>query len=316
MLTSSLALACAAILPVPRQDTAEPADRKLPPVLVEAGGWTVRIESEIVSPPMNHVMIHHQRILRRGPGEREFAELFEEEAPGTAEVRLRENGLLLVQPVRGGPRFYFPGSLEAVDLRLPPPAQWDLPFGAYLDVGDTWFFDDVLFYSRDAFPGHLLVGFVRFDVAKKVVVESRLCLEVVHQEQDVAREASVESALRVGEHILWVNTGHQHSYPVPDTPWKTRKLRALSLATCEPVPIDSIPEASVAASAGRIRAFLEDRSRRVAPELEIWALESLARVGSAEDAPRLRELSAGREGDVKRAYEAAVRALESKPRKP
>src|SRR5262249_35410615 len=68
---------------------------------------------------------------------------------------------------------------------------WSSARAAYPDAGTTWFLDDCLFYSRMAAPGHLLIGFVRLDPKRPAVAESRLCLEVVAQEQGVAGAAVV-----------------------------------------------------------------------------------------------------------------------------
>jgi hypothetical protein len=232
-------------------------------------------------------------VFRQGPNDRAPVQLYEQTSTGRVGIRLREDGLLLVQPVGVLPRLYFPGSGESVELELPRPRKLDRD-SASTEAGTTWFLDDCLFYSRMAAPGHLLIGFVRLDSKQQAVAEARLCLEVVAQEQGVAYAAAVMPVVfRAGDYVWWINTGHHNAF-YPDAvtgEWKPRKLRALSLKTGAPVDPDRVPEAVLRQNKDRLLDFVEGQAHNRSPELEAWAVGVLARVGSLKDAERLKALS-------------------------
>lgn len=259
-----------------------------------AGKWVAFVKMELVGSPQARALSYRQQVFRQGPDDKEPVVLFEETSTGRTGLQLRDNGLLLVQPVSERPRFYFPGSKDPVELKLPPPQKGNPAFGAYTDVGKTWFLDDVLFYDRMAHPGHRLIGFVRIDAQKKAVDDGKLCLEIVEPEQAVADAAAVHPVLfRMGDHVFWVNAGHHNAfYPnMVKGEWKSRKVRVLSLKTGEAVAPDKVPEDLLKQNKDRILEFLEKRAHNKAPELEIWALDVLARVGGSKDVERLRALA-------------------------
>jgi hypothetical protein len=295
----------------------------------KAGPWLATVEATPAGPPAGRARAFRQQVYRQGPDDLAPVRLYEETSTGQVGIRLRDDGLLLVQPVGALPRLYFPGSKEPVELALPPPRKLDKN-SAYTDAGTTWFLDDCLFYSRMAAPGHLLIGFVRLDAKRRAVAESRLCLEVVAKEQGVAYAATVMPVVfRTGDYVWWVNTGYHNAF-YPDAvagEWKPRKLRALSLKTGAPVDPDRVPEAVLRQSKDRLLGFLEEQAHNRSPELEVWAVGVLARVGSPKDAERLRALSRTvqetmievapnelRTTDeiVKSAYAGALEALEKK----
>src|SRR5262245_11349011 len=191
----------------------------------KAGKWLATVEATSVGPPGGRAVASRQRVLRQGPDDRTPVLLYEQTSTGRVGIRLRDDGLLLVQPVGPLPRLYFPGSKEPVELELPPPRKLARD-SAYTDAGTTWFLDDCLFYSRMAAPGHLLIGFVKIDARKHAVAEARLCLEVVAQEQAVAYAAVVMPVVfRAGDYVFWVNTGYHNAF-YPDAvqgEWKPRK---------------------------------------------------------------------------------------------
>src|SRR6516162_4510197 len=123
----------------------------------KAGKWLATVEATPVGPPGGRTRAFRQRVFRQGPEDRAPVRLYEQTSTGRVGIRLREDGLLLVQPVGPLPRLYFPGFSEPVELTLPSPRKLDKN-SAYTDAGTTWFLDDCLFYSRMAFPGHLLIG--------------------------------------------------------------------------------------------------------------------------------------------------------------
>jgi hypothetical protein len=293
----------------------------------KAGKWLATVEATPVGPAGGRVRAYRQRVFRQGPNDKAPFRLYEQTSTGRVDIRLREDGLLLVQPIGALPRLYFPGSTKPVELTLPQPRNMPKD-SAYIDAGTTWFLDDCLFYSRMAFPGHLLIGFVRLDSKRSAVAEARLCLEVVAQEQGVAYAAAVMPVVfRAGDYVWWVNTGH-HNACYPDAvmgEWKSRKLRALSLKTGAPVDPDRVPEAVLRQNKQRLLRFVEEQAHNRSPELEVWAVGVLARVGGPKDAERLRALSGTvqettievapnelRTTDrvVKRAYDKALNVLE------
>jgi len=295
----------------------------------KAGQWVATVEATPVGLPGGRARVYRQRVFRQGPEDNAPVQLYEQTSTGRIGIRLREDGLLLVQPIGPLPRLYFPGFKEPVELVLPPPRKLAKD-SAYTDAGTTWFLDDCLFYSRMAFPGHLLIGFVRLDAKRPAVTEARLCLEVVAQEQGVAGAAVVMPVVfRAGDYIWWVNTGY-HNVFYPDAivgEWKSRKLRALSLKTGAPVDPERVPDAVLAENKERLLRFVEEQAHNRSPELEIWAVGVLARVGGPKDAERLRALSRTVEETtievapnelratdtvVKSAYASALEALQKK----
>lgn len=295
----------------------------------EAGKWVATVEATRAGPSQGRAIAYRQRVFRQGPNDKEPVQLYEQTSTGSVGIRLRDDGLLLVQPVGPLPRLYFPGSKEHVDLELPPPKQMDVKH-AYTEAGDTWFLDDCLFYSRKARPGHLLIGFVIIDARKKAVSESRLCLEVVAKEQGVAHAAVVQAVVfRAGDYIFWVNAGYHNAF-YPDAimgEWKSRKLRVLSLKTGALVDPERVPAEVLRQNKERLLDFVEKQAHNRAPELEIWAVGVLSRIGTKKDAERLQALSKTVEGTtnevapneirttdkpVKEAYAKALDALTSK----
>jgi hypothetical protein len=259
----------------------------------KAGKWLATVEAKPAGPRGGRVRAFRQQVFRHGPDEKAPVRLYEQTSSGRVGIRLRDDGLLLVQPVGALPRLYFPGSREPVELALPPPRKLDKN-SAYTDAGTTWFLDDYLFYSRMAAPGHLLIGFVRLDPKRQAVAETRLCLEVVADDQAVAYAAFVMPVVfRAGDYVWWVNTGcHNVFYPnAAAGEWKSRKLRALSLKTGAPVDPYRVPEAVLRQNKDRLLGFLEEQAHNRSPELEIWAVGVLARVGGLKDSARLRALS-------------------------
>jgi hypothetical protein len=254
----------------------------------KAGKWLATVEATPAGPRGGRVRAYRQQVFRQGPDDKAPVRLYEQTSSGRVGIRLREDCLLLVQPVGHLPRLYFPGSREPVELVLPPPRKLAKD-SAYTDAGTTWFLDDCLFYSRMAAPGHLLIGFVRIDEKNKAVAESRLCLEVVAREQGVAGAAVVMPVVfRAGDYVWWVNTGY-HNVFYPDAikgEWKPRKLRALSLKTGAPVDPDRVPEAVLRQNRDRLLRFVEEQAHNRSPELEVWAVGVLARVGGPRDALR------------------------------
>ena len=132
-----------------------------------AGGWVAAVEKEHVGPPGARAPRFRQRVVRQGPGDPQPVVLYEQTSTGSVRIHLRDDGLLLIQPVGLPPRLHFPDSKEPVELELPPPQQWQYPFSPDTKIGTTWFLDDCLLYSRMAYPGHLLIGYVRIDAAER-----------------------------------------------------------------------------------------------------------------------------------------------------
>jgi hypothetical protein len=259
----------------------------------KAGKWLATVESTQAGPPGGRTIAYRQQVLRQGPDDAMPVLLYEQTSTGRVGIRLRDDGLLLVQPVGPLPRLYFPGSKEPVQLELPPPRKMNRD-SAYTDAGTTWFLGDCLFYSRMAAPGHLLIGFVRIDAGKKAVAEARLCLEVAGKEQGEAYAAAVTPVVfRAEDYVFWVNTGYHNAF-YPDavsTEWRSRKLRVLSLKTGAPVDPDRVPVEVLRRNRERLLDFVEQQAHNRAPELEVWAVGVLARIGGPKEAGRLRALS-------------------------
>jgi hypothetical protein len=208
-----------------------------------------------------------------------------------------------------------------VDLVLAAPRKWTYASDPSTEAGNTWFLDDCLFYDREAFPGHRLIGFVRIDAAKKKLGESKLCYEVVEKQQAVGYAAAVLPVLfRIGDYVLWVNQGYDNSW-YPDVvrgEWKSRRIRAIDLKTGEPTDSEKVPEELLRTNKDRLWKFVESQAHNRAPELEIWAVAAISRVGDAADAVRLTVLSRSIDGNVneagpvRKAYDTAVKTLESR----
>jgi hypothetical protein len=294
----------------------------------EAGGWVASIERERAGPEGGRAIAYRQRVLRRGPDDKKPVLLYEQTSTGRVRMLLRDDGLLLVQPVGPLPRLYFPGLKEPVERELPPPRQWEFQSAPYTSVDQVWFLGDCLFYARRAYPGHLLVGFERIDPAKRTVGEGGLCLEATDKEQAEATAAAPRPVvIRVGDYVLWVNAGFHSSY-FPDAvrgQWKPRRVRALNLLTRKLVNRDELPEKLLRDNKVHLLAVLNEQVHNRSPELEVWIVGALARVGGPTDVARLRALARTiketeneiapdelRNTDkvVKEAYEKAIGVLE------
>jgi hypothetical protein len=270
------------------------ADGGIENVKRQAGKWTAVVELKMVGNPMARAWRYRQRVLRQGPDDKEPVLLFEESSTGRVQINLRDDGLLLVQPVRTLPQMYFAGSKDPVTLNLPPPKNWTLRPAPSGKIGTTWFLGDCLFYCRKPRPGYLLIGFVRVDAAKKTTTDSKLGVEVADSNQSEARAAEVlPIVFRVGDYVLWVNRGHHTEYhpEAVQGEWKQRKVRCLSLAKGELVDAARIPEAVLRQNKDRLLEFVEKQAHNRSPELEIWAVGAIARIGDAKDAERLKALS-------------------------
>ncbi len=257
-----------------------------------AGRWIAIVESEPADCLRCRAIPYHQRVFRQGPGDRDSVLLYERTSAGPLDIRLREDGALLVLP---GAVLFFPTSVAPVVLHLPPPRKWRGPGEPYstLEVDTTWFVGDFLFYSRLATPGHRLMGFLRIDSTTRTLAESTLCLEVAEDEQTVAEAARpMPIVFRVADHVLWVNEGYYNDwYPeLVKGEWKSRKVRALSLKTGRLVDPDTLLEA-VRQNKEQVLDFLEKQAHNRSPELEIWAVGLLGRCGEPADADRLEALS-------------------------
>ena len=220
--------------------------------------------------------------------------LYEQTTTGSVGFQLRRDGVMFVQPVGERPQIYFPGAQKPVEVRLPKPQKWPGHGEPYEQFEDTtWFLGPGLFYSTTATPGHRLTGIVRIENATPPVVEAKLCLEVVEQEQAVASAAQpMGVAFGLEDYVLWVNRGYHNTwYPhVAEGLWKSRRVRALSAKTCELVDPRALVEPA-RRNKVQVLEFLEKQAHNRSPELEIWALELLADVGAAEDIERLQALS-------------------------
>ncbi len=274
-----------------------------------------------------------QRVFRQGPNDAEPVLIFEQSSTGSVQINLRDDGLLLVQPIGPLPRLYFPGKKEPMLLELPPPQEWDFRFSPYTEIGKTWFLGDCLFYNRMAHPGHRLIGFVRIDAAKRAVAESKLCVEAADAMQASANAANVLPVVfRVGDYVLWTNWGHHTEYH-PEAvrgEWKERKVRCINLKTGDLIDPAKVPETLLQNNKDRLLEFIEKQAHNGSPELEIWAVGAIGRIGNAKDAGHLKTLSRTIEETlnavsptrlqttdkpVKAAYAAALEALEKKSRK-
>jgi len=219
---------------------------------------------------------------------------------------------------------------------LPQPRKWAFRSSPYSDIGSAWFLGDCLFYSRMAYPGHLLIGFERIDAAKRTVIGGSACLEVAEKQQAEAyAAAAMPVVIRVGDYVLWVNTGYDNAFR-PDAvgaEWKRRRVRALDLTSGQIVDFEKIPEKVLRENRERFLALLEKEIHNHSPELEVWAVGVIARFGDAKDAKRLRALVRTirktenqvqvneqrielriTDAVVKKAYAEAVAALEKKGR--
>jgi hypothetical protein len=276
-----------------RSGRTAPGDEPVVQAQEKAGKWLATVEATQASPPGGRAIAYRQRVLRQGPDDAAPVLLYEQTSTGRVGIRLRDDGLLLVQPIGPLPRLYFPGSKEPVQLELPPPRKMNRD-SAYTEAGSTWFLDDCLFHSRMAAPGRLLIGFVRIDAGKKAVAEARLCLEVAGKEQGEAYAAAVMPVVfRADDYVFWVNTGYHNAF-YPDAvsaEWKSRRLHVLSLKTGTPVDLDRVPVEMLRRNRERLLDFVEKQAHNRSPELEVWAVGILARVGGPKEAGRLRALS-------------------------
>lgn len=237
------------------------------PVL-RAGQWSAWIKA--TAPDYGQytprAICYHQTVFRQGPQDKAPVQLFEEKSTGSVRIFLRNDGLLVVQPVAGEPRLYFPDAEQPLVLLLPPPQKWNKPFSPYTNIdhwGHLFFLDDVLFYGRYPYPGHYLIGFVRLDVEKRRITENRLCVEVATESEPDANAAAASFArpapIRVGNYVFWKNVGYRSDY-FPDAvtgTWKQRKTRILDLKTGEVITLERVPTDIIQKHQEMLKEFIE-----------------------------------------------------------
>jgi len=284
----------------------------------ECGKWVATREDTLVGNPQARAQRFRQQVFRQGPEDREPVLLYEQTSTGRVGFHLRDDGLLLVQPIGPLPRLYFPRSQEPIDLVLPPQQGTDLDHG-YRDPGTTWFLDDYLFYSRDM-PGRRLIGFVRINVEERSVVENKVCIDVDNVDEDCAR---VDNAVfKAGDYVFWVNRGYFGGFsrrpPQVQSEWLVRKVRAMRMKSCELVAPEQVPLDVLRKNKERLFDFVVKQVHNRSPELEIWAVNVLAKIGTRADAEQLRALSRSfqvsttLDEEVRATYAATVRTLEKK----
>lgn len=280
-----------------------------------AGKWIVTVCGVLAGTGNERVVRFDQEVLRQGPDDKAAVCLFSQRtARGAIGIRLRDDGLLLIQPVGKHGRLYFPGSAEPVELVLPTPQKLDSEYH-YLNAGQTWFLDDVLLYDRKPTSDCRQIGFVRIDLKKKSVAEGRVCLELGGRSAAIEAAALRPMVFRAGDHVFGVNAGWPHMIDEDQVKaeWKTSQVRVLDLKAGALITPDRVPEEALRRHKDRILDFLEKEAHIRCPELETWALTVLARVGAAQDADRLRVLlRTVPEGPMRQQYATALQALEKK----
>lgn len=280
----------------------------------QAGVWRATVEKTLVGSPQRHVLTWNQKVFRQGPDDSEPVLVYEQTFSDGVRIHLREDGLLLVEPAGSAlPRLYFPRSKDPVEIRLPPPRTTD-PDDYDFKMGTTWFLDDSLFYSRH-YLDHRLIGYLRIDPKKSTLNESKLCLDIVADE-DSGRP--LPAVFRAGDYIFWVNKGYDNTIipPEPSNEWVASKMRALSMTSCKAIEPEDVPLEVIQRNKTRLLKFVEDQVHNRSPLFEVWAVGILARVGDANDAERLRALSRTAKETttddalVKAAYANALQTLE------
>jgi hypothetical protein len=273
------------------------------PKVVVAGDWRVEIHYTKTSRPGAHAPRFGQEVLRFAPGAEQGRRIHQEDSTGAAAVFLRDDGLCFVDPVGGPPFLSF-----ADGERLAYPLQPRTPCGTedYDDLntnrgGRVHFLGDQCVVVRRV-RRLLQVASFEVDVERHTATPLQEILEIC--DDDLARAATAEAAmpdrlmLRLGDLLLWVNTGARQRYLVPDIDerWRARRLLVYSLERRTFVDLASIEYPAFDLHKERIVTFLERQSHNVVPEFETWAVERLGTWGFRNYTERLLQLLAATEG--------------------
>jgi hypothetical protein len=235
--------------------------------VVRAGEWSGCVVEVPVGNLLARAITYDQTVYRQGPTDRSPRWLFEQESTGSVGIRLREDGVLFVQPDHEPPRLYFPGSEKPLLLSLPGPQLSNRPYRPFEDIhpstGYVAFLGDVLFYGRDAFTDHYVVGFARIDSDKRQISAQCVCAEATADKEASstawAAGIGVPAPLRIGRYVFWRNRGWDNDiHPNLVTGlWKPRATRVVDLETCALLSLSEVPADLLRENQKTLAPFLE-----------------------------------------------------------
>jgi hypothetical protein len=259
----------------------------------EAGGWTAWVESTLADDPRKQAPAFNHVVYRQGPKDEIPLAIYQRTDNRGLRVWLRDDGMAAIQGcLLSHPVLAHHGS-EPNSIILPLPTKWDRAFPPYGSIGRLWFLEDVVLYSRYAYPGHTLIGFFRINPVDGEVTENVLTLEVVERQQEPAHAAAIaddawkEPLFRAGNSVFWKNEGSRHAAGE----WRERKLWALSLRDNHLVEVSYADPKLQRQHMVEIVEYLE-RIHNQNIVLETWAVSVAALIGTMDDINRLTELSA------------------------
>jgi len=217
------------------------------------GEWAAWIESRLVGSPYARALRFEEKLYRRGPTNVVPDLLLVGQNPPALLFWLGPDGLLAAQAYRAGKPFvYFPGKNQPRLLEAPQPMNTNSSYHAGdWNLNRCWFFGDVLVYDSSPYARpEYLVGLFQFDSVKEAISPNRICLELSDTNAYLVRAAQIadDRILHVGTHLLWENTGTEHSH-YPDKvqgTWRRRQLRAFDLESGQLLSGSEIPLALLA----------------------------------------------------------------------
>lgn len=200
---------------------------------------------------MVRAISYDQTVYRTAPAGRAPDWILEQTSTGSIGIRLREDGVLLVQPVGEPPRLYFPGVQPPLPLALPGPVRWSRPWHPLDEIapsnGYAAFLGDILIYGRYASPNDYLVGFAKIDAEGRRISRQCVCVEVSDGKEGSAATWAAEigrpAPVRIGRYVFWRNRGYQndiHPDAVTGT-WKVSTTRVVDLETCALLTPGDVP---------------------------------------------------------------------------
>lgn len=290
----SLWLLCAAAV-LPAQG------RQREPWITRAGDWRVEIHYEATSQVGARATSYRQEVLRFAPGAEAGERIHVESSTGRTGVFLRDDGLCFVDPVQREPFLSFVGGQQlSYPLRSAkaagPGDRTDLDVNG---GGRVHFLGDACVVVR-RLPTLLQVAAFEVDVQEQTATGLQEVLEVDGQgwPHNVKAAMPDRLMLRMGDLLLWVNTGVGNAFSAKavDARWRTRRLHAYSLERRAFVELGSVDYALFARHREHVVAFLEQKSHNVVGEFEIWAVERLGTWGFVNYTQRLLQLLASTKG--------------------
>lgn len=235
-----------------------------------AGDWFAWVVSTAASPPGMEAIAHKQTLYRQGPADQSPVPLLTQTSTASIIFLLRNDGLLVVQPIGGSPFLCFPGMKDFLVLELPPPWKQDKADSLDLDLSynssEAYFVDGGLFYGCKASSWCHIIGFIGIDAKKKQITQNLPLLKVVARHDpdyniDAESISGYPEPIRIADYIFWRNMGWVFVNDMfPDTViglWQKPAPHVFNLKTGELLNLDQVPAGLLQRNRAALADFLK-----------------------------------------------------------